>query len=148
MGDFSLLFEEDVYQPTESGKPPIVPGNRKKSELFNRITHHDPEYRMPQEKDPLSAEEIELIGQWIDQGAKWETHWAFVPPEQQNIPKVQSEWSKNDIDYFILEKLEQEGLSPQPEANPESLIRRLSLDLIGLPPVSYTHLTLPTTSRV
>lgn len=136
LGEFSLLFEEDVYLPTESGKPPIVPGNRKKSELFQRISHHDPDYRMPQEADPLTKEQIELIGKWIDQGAKWETHWAFVPPERPEIPTVNYEWIKNDMDAFILEKLDQVGLSPQPEADRGTLIRRLSLDLIGLPPTT------------
>jgi len=136
LGEFSLLFEEDVYQPTESGKPPIIPGSRNKSELFKRITNHDPEYRMPQEADPLTKEQIELIGKWIDQGAKWEAHWAFVPPEKPEIPPVNSEWIKNDLDAFILEKLDEVGLSPQPEAGRETLIRRLSLDLIGLPPTN------------
>ena len=133
-GGFSLLFEEDVYQPTESGKPAIVPGSRHKSELFNRIVHHDPEYRMPQEADPLTEDQIELIGQWIDQGAKWETHWAFIRPEMPGIPEATSDWVKNNIDAFVLEKLNQAGLSAQPEADRETLIRRLSLDLVGLPP--------------
>ncbi len=134
LGDFSLLFEEDVYQLTESGKPAIVPGNRKKSELFQRIKHHDPEYRMPQEADPLSAEQIEVIGKWIDEGAVWEAHWSFQVPEVQEVPHVESNWAKNNIDNFILQRLEPEGLSPQPEADRETLVRRLSLDLIGLPP--------------
>ena len=133
LGGFSLLFEEDVYQPTESGKPAIVPGNRMRSELFNRISHHDPEYRMPQEAGPLTEEQVELIGKWIDQGAHWETHWAFVQPETQEIPQVNADWGINNIDAFILEKLEMAGLSPQPEADGEILARRLSLDLTGLP---------------
>ncbi len=134
LGDFSLLFEEDVYQPTESGKPAIVPGSKNKSELFKRISHGDPEYRMPQDADPLSAEQIKIIGKWIDEGAVWEAHWSFQVPEVQEVPYVESNWAKNNIDNFILQRLEQEGLSPQPEANRETLVRRLSLDLIGLPP--------------
>ena len=133
-GDFSLLFEEDVYLATESGKPPIVPGNRNKSELFKRISHHDPEYRMPQDAGPLNQEQIELIGKWIDQGAKWESHWAFVSPEMPEVPEVNSDWTNNNIDAFILEKLTDSGLNPQSEADRGTLIRRLSLDLIGLPP--------------
>ncbi len=133
-GGFSLLFEEDVYQPTESGKPPIVPGNRNKSELYQRIVHHDAEYRMPQEAAPLTAEEIELIGAWIDQGANWETHWAFIRPEMPAIPETESDWGNNPIDAFILEKLADAALAPQPEADREILVRRLSLDLVGLPP--------------
>lgn len=135
-GDFSLLFEEDVYQPTESGKPPIVPGNRQKSELYQRIIDHDPEYRMPQETDPLTADQIELIGKWIDQGAKWETHWAFIPPDTPEIPENSSDWGNNPIDAFVLEKLDESGLRPQAEAAREVLVRRLSLDLIGLPPTT------------
>lgn len=134
LGEFSLLFEEDVYQTTESGKPAIVPGSKNKSELFKRISHGDPEYRMPQDADPLSAEQIKIIGKWIDEGAVWEAHWSFQAPEVQEIPDVSSNWAINNIDAFILERLEQEGLSPQPEAERETLVRRLSLDLIGLPP--------------
>ncbi len=133
-GDFSLLFEEDVYKTTESGKPPIVPGNRHKSELYNRIVHHDPEYRMPQDAGPLTEAQIELIGEWIDQGAEWETHWAFIAPEMPEFPALESDWVVNPIDAFILEEMRNHGLNPQPEARKEILIRRLSLDLIGLPP--------------
>ena len=134
LGDFSLLFEEDVYQPTESGKPPIVPGNRHKSELYQRIIDHDPDYRMPQDAEALSPEQIELIGQWIDQGAKWETHWAFEAPEPPEIPAVTSDWTQNNIDAFILDKLQKAELTPQDVAKKEVLVRRLSLDLTGLPP--------------
>ena len=134
LGDFSLLFEQDAYQPTESGKPPIVPGNRHKSELYNRIIAHDADYRMPQESDPLSAEQIELIGTWIDQGAQWETHWAFQQPKTPEIPSIDSDWAVNPIDAFIQTELQLAGLKPQSEAEPEVLIRRLSLDLTGLPP--------------
>lgn len=134
MGGFSLLFEEDVYQPTESGKPAIVPGSKHKSELFNRITHHNPEYRMPQDAGPLTSEQIENIGIWIDQGAKWETHWAFIAPQMPEIPQSSANWGENNIDAFILKRLEQEALEPQVTADREILIRRLSLDLIGLPP--------------
>lgn len=134
LGNFSLLFEEDVYQPTESGRPPIVPGNRNKSEIYQRITHHDPEYRMPQDAGPLTQEQIEKIGKWIDQGAQWETHWAFVAPEMPEYPENTLDWGENNIDAFVLEKLEKEGLKPQQEASRETLIRRLSLDLLGLPP--------------
>ena len=98
-----------MYQSTESGKPSIVPGSRKKSEIFQRITNHDPEYRMPQDASPLTEAQIELIGKWIDQGAKWETHWAFVPPEAQQIPATNSEWPNNSIDAFILDKLNSVG---------------------------------------
>src|SRR6185295_4140431 len=72
---------------------------------------------------------------WIDEGAKWETHWAFVTPKKSPLPKVQKkDWPRNGIDYFVLSRLEQEGLQPAPEARKETLLRRVSLDLTGLPP--------------
>jgi hypothetical protein len=133
-GDFSLLFEQDAYQPTESGKPPIVPGNRHKSELYQRVVAHDPDYRMPLDADPLTPEQIEVIGTWIDQGAQWETHWAFQSPKMPEIPSGNQAWSAHEIDAFIYAELQKAGLEPQSEAEPEVLIRRLSLDLTGLPP--------------
>lgn len=135
-GDFSLLFEEDAFAKTESGLPAIVKGDHKASELFLRLTHEDPEKRMPFEADPLSKEEIELIAAWIDQGAKWEEHWAYIPPNPTiQVPETKNKaFAKNEIDAFILHKLEKEGLQPNGEADKASLLRRLSLDLIGLPP--------------
>ena len=84
-GGFSLLFPEEALRPNESGKPAIVPGHPGKSEMIKRITHEDPELRMPLEKDPLSEEEIRLITAWIEQGAEWEDHWAFVKPETVEV---------------------------------------------------------------
>ncbi|CAN5168869.1 hypothetical protein BH23BAC1_BH23BAC1_22920 [soil metagenome] len=134
-GGFSFLFREDALGETESGKPAIVPGHPGRSELMNRLTHHDPEYRMPFEKPSLSEEEIEIFRKWIKQGAEWEDHWAFVKPEPVNPPDVnEQDFIKNDIDKFILQKIQETGLSPSAEASKTTLIRRLSLDLIGLPP--------------
>ncbi|MEM7369639.1 MAG: DUF1553 domain-containing protein [Bacteroidota bacterium] len=135
-GGFSLLFEEDMYAETESGLAAVVPGHPHRSELVKRIHHHDPEERMPQDKDPLSQEEIQLIEQWISEGAKWETHWAYVPPGTDiQVPEAEPEdGAKNAIDNFIFARLRKEGLSPNPEADKHRLIRRLSLDLTGLPP--------------
>ncbi len=134
MGDFSLLFEEEAYSETESGKPAIVPGNHRRSELFLRIIHEDPQLRMPHEADPLTEKEIELVAKWIDQGAEWEEHWAYTPPAPVAIPKVDSDWGNNDVDPFVYKKLQENGLEPEAEADRNTLLRRVSLDLTGLPP--------------
>ncbi|MEX0883895.1 MAG: DUF1549 domain-containing protein, partial [Cyclobacteriaceae bacterium] len=135
-GGFSLLFEEEAKGPTESEHPAIIPENAKDSEMFKRLTHHDPEVRMPLGKAPLSEEEVALIRDWIDQGAEWEDHWAYLPPNPEidvpdpsNDPRV-----RNEIDRFIFSKLEEMELDPNPRATSELLLRRLSLDLTGLPP--------------
>src|SRR5207237_1323699 len=79
--------------------------------------------------------EIDRIRTWIAQGAKWQSHWSFIAPKRRPLPAVKDgTWPRNAIDYFILERLQQEGLSPSPEASRETLVRRVSLDLTGLPP--------------
>ena len=134
MGDFSLLFEEEAYAETESGKRAIVPGNHRKSELYRRLVEEDPRIRMPHEDDPLSAKEIALIAKWIDQGAQWEEHWAYSSPQKSSLPAVKTEWGNNEIDPFILAKLEAAALTPELKADKYTLLRRASLDLTGLPP--------------
>ncbi|MCB0633708.1 MAG: DUF1549 domain-containing protein [Lewinella sp.] len=135
-GGFSLLFEEDAFAATESGKPAIVPGQSTKSELVRRLRHTDPELRMPYQADPLNEAEIQLVERWIKEGAKWEKHWAYIPPDPGiEPPEVKEDtWANNDIDRFILARLERESLTPNQEADRAVLLRRLSLDLIGLPP--------------
>jgi len=128
-GAFSLL--------EESGKKALVAGNLSRSALWHRINSSDPMEVMPPPDSHLSLSEYEiaLIGRWIDQGAKWKEHWAFLPPLKVRPPKVQDgSWIQNDIDAFILARLEQEGLSPSPPADRRRLLRRLSFDLRGLPP--------------
>jgi hypothetical protein len=84
---------------------------------------------------PLFVQQIALLRQWIKEGAKWEDHWAFVPPKQQPLPAVKrSEWARQPLDRFILARLEKEGLAPLPETDKSALLRRVSLDLTGLPP--------------
>lgn len=136
MGGFSLLFEEEAFDTTESGKLAIVPGRHKASEMYRRITETNPELRMPPEGDPLSKREIDLIARWIDEGAKWEKHWAYIPldtnmttPATEEIPGA-----NNPIDAFVWNRLETHDLQPEAEAAPPNLLRRVSLDLIGLPP--------------
>ncbi|MCB0852547.1 MAG: DUF1549 domain-containing protein, partial [Bacteroidetes bacterium] len=133
-GGFSLLFRNEALSPNESGLPAIVPGNPDSSEMIARILHHDPELRMPLDTEPLSEEEIDLLTRWIKQGAKWEDHWAYVKPQSQSVPNLNDSWIENDIDRFILQRLKEEGLSPNREAEKETLVRRVSLDLVGLPP--------------
>lgn len=134
-GDFSLLFRHEALEPAESGLRAIVPSQPDSSELLRRLTHPDPETRMPLDADPLGEEEIAILRKWIKQGAKWEEHWAYIPPNPQlEAPKINDSWVKNDIDRFVLEKLEERELKPSEQAEKEVLLRRASLDLIGIPP--------------
>ena len=135
-GGFSLLFEEDAFAETESGRPAIVRGHAAKSELVKRLHDSDPELRMPFEKAPLAESEIKIIEQWIDEGARWEKHWAYVPPNPSIDPpkNLGNNWPQNEIDLFIQQQWLPAGLEPNPPADPVRLLRRLSLDLIGLPP--------------
>ena len=102
-----------------------------------RLVSDDPEVRMPPPESNLSMtpEEIALIGRWIDQGAEYKPHWSTIPPEQAALPDVEdAAWPSNAIDYFVLDELEQRGWSPSDVANKETLIRRVTFDLTGLPP--------------
>lgn len=115
----------------------IVAGKPDESEILQRITSADPEERMPPapDHDALSAEDTELIRTWIAQGAKRTAHWAFQTPHRPEIPAVSNPaWVRNPIDAFVLARLDREGLVPSPEADRTTLLRRLSLDLTGLPP--------------
>ncbi len=134
-GGLSFLFREDALSTeTESGLQAIIPGDPENSELMKRLVHHDAEIRMPLEKDPLSKDEIELIRKWIKQGAEWQDHWAFIKPVKITPPATTFEsYVRNDVDRFILEKLERINLSPSREADKETLLRRVSLDIIGYP---------------
>lgn len=119
------------------GKVAINPGNLRKSELFHRIISDDPEYQMPSKESNLSLSNREkaILIKWIEDGAVYKKHWAYIPPKKPPLPKIKNEsWPKNPIDLFVLSKLESEGILPSPEADKETLLRRLSLDLIGLPP--------------
>ncbi len=120
------------------GRRAIVPRDSGRSELFRRITSNDDALRMPPAWSGghrLSDAEIELFKRWIEQGAEWDSHWAFKPPVRPALPKVENAaWTRNGIDNFILSRLEREGLKPQPEADRATLIRRVTLDLTGLPP--------------
>lgn len=115
----------------------ITPGHPEMSELFRRITSDDPDVRMPPSDSKLSLtqDEIDILGRWIEEGAKWQQHWAFIHPRKSDLPKVKYEgWGRNEIDRFIQARQEESGLKPASEASRERLIRRLSFDLTGLPP--------------
>ncbi|TKT92357.1 DUF1553 domain-containing protein [Dyadobacter frigoris] len=119
------------------GKVAINPGDLAGSEFFHRIMSDDPDYMMPTKEShlSLSAKEKAILIKWIEDGAEYKPHWAFVKPEKAELPEVKkTDWIKNQVDNFILAKLEQEKLSPSKEANKELLLRRVSLDLTGLPP--------------
>jgi len=128
---------DQAIKPTRSKATPIAPGKSGESELLRRIHAEDESERMPPPKTQktLTAAEKELLKKWIDQGASYKAHWAFVPPVRPALPAVKDKaWVKNEIDSFILARLEQAGLKPSPRADRTTLIRRLSLDLRGIPP--------------
>src|SRR5258708_24721060 len=143
--DFSLLFRSQALANTKSGRPAIIPGDPDHSEMIRRLSLEDPEDRMPYRHDPLPSGEIDILRQWIREGARWGDHWAYVPVKEVKVPRPSSHlfgliptgrvaWVKNDIDYFILDALHKEKLEPSAEAPKEILLRRVSLDLTGLPP--------------
>jgi hypothetical protein len=116
---------------------PIVPGQPEKSEVYRRLITHDPDDRMPKSKtgEALSPRQIDVIKRWIEQGAKWEGHWAYRPPIRPPVPEVKrSSWPLDPIDNFILARLQTEKLRPSADADKRTLLRRLSFDLTGLPP--------------
>lgn len=142
-GGFSLLFRDEALAKTKSGKPAILPGDPDHSEFIVRLTAKDPEERMPLKADPLKPEEIEILKKWVQQGAEWGDHWAYVKPQAPEVPGkglfagfnlFSGGWEKTDVDFFVKKRLDDEGLKPADEADRATLIRRVSLDLTGLPP--------------
>jgi len=133
--EFSLLFPEEALKPSKSGKPPIVPGEPNESLLVTRVEATDPSERMPLDHPALAPEQIDLLRRWIEQGATFEPHWAFVAPERSAVPEPEgTPWARTPIDRFVLARLEEEDIHPAPEADRRKLLRRVSLDLTGLPP--------------
>lgn len=140
-GDVSLIYREEALGKGESGKYIIVPGKPEESDLYNRIISKDPNIVMPKiEKgghgEPLTQEEINLIKTWIEQGAHWEEHWAYIKPEIVDVSKnlENKSWAKMPMDNYVLSRLETLDLAPNGEADKAQWLRRASLDLIGLPP--------------
>ena len=148
MHGFRLDRRSDAFRGGDSGVPAIVPGNSADSLLLRYVSGRDPEVVMPPEGPPLTGEQVELLRRWIDEGAVWpqeenpsesqhgvNDHWAFQPVSAPALPTVEAkDWVRNPIDAFVLEKLEAKGWKPSPAAEPHQLLRRLYLNLIGLPP--------------
>ncbi|HXG47777.1 MAG TPA: PSD1 and planctomycete cytochrome C domain-containing protein, partial [Methylomirabilota bacterium] len=141
-GSLRLDRRSAALQGGDSGQPAIVPGQSAASLLIHRVSRVDSDERMPPKGERLSPTEINLLKRWIDQGAPWpesgtteRVHWAYVPPKRPPLPPVKNpRWPRNAIDHFILARLDREGLEPSPEADRAVLLRRVSLDLTGLPP--------------
>jgi hypothetical protein len=127
----------------------IIPGDAESSEVISRVSSNDPEYRMPpadSKKPPLTPEQVQLFRRWIDAGAKYEPHWAYIPPERGDVAASLRdtkaslgetglrEWPRNEIDRFLLAKMQAHSIAPAGQADRVTLIRRLYFDLIGLPP--------------
>lgn len=118
-----------------SGDAAVVPGHPDSSPLLERVLTTDPDDRMPPKGEPLTATEVDILRRWIEQGANYEPHWAYAPVKKPAPPRVaRSGWVRNPIDNFILSRLEAEGIAPSAVAPPAMLIRRVYLDLTGLPP--------------
>ena len=135
--ELRLDVKSGAFSRLEASGIPVVPGKPEESILYERIMSDDHDLQMPPADSgkKLSADEKELIRRWIQEGAKWSEHWAFVPPAQSAAPQVNNEkWIKNAIDPFVLHQLEQNGLAPSAQADKLKLLRRLHLDLTGLPP--------------
>lgn len=139
-GGLKLTSRADALLPADSGAAVLHPGSSAKSELFKRLITDDSDARMPPNGPRLTKNEIAKIQSWIDAGLDWPTkaeakHWAYQKPTRPELPKVsRKDWVRNPIDAFILARLEKEKWAPSPEADPAKLLRRVHLDLIGLPP--------------
>jgi hypothetical protein len=134
--DLRLDRKEDAFRD-RSGYAVVVPGKVEESELIRRVTSQDADETMPPPnfKKRPSSKQIELLSRWIKDGAKWEGHWSYSLPASIAVPPVRDlRWPRNSIDHFVLARLEGEGMNPSPEADRATLIRRISLDLVGLPP--------------
>lgn len=135
-----LDIAEAAFAPLQETKGAfaIVKGKPEQSELYKRITSTDPHYQMPTPESHLGAlseDQIALVEKWIRQGAKYETHWAFTAPVKPSVPAGKDDkWSRNEIDRFVLDVMEQKGLRPNEEADRERLLKRVALDITGLPP--------------
>ncbi|AMR33193.1 hypothetical protein A0256_18100 [Mucilaginibacter sp. PAMC 26640] len=138
--DLRLDLPEVAYRALKDNPTAhaLVPGDPDLSEVYRRISTKDTAEQMPPVSSnlkKLTSYEVELIEKWIKQGAKYEKHWAFLAPHSQVVPQVDNkEWPKNTIDNFVLAKMEEKGLAPNPEADKERLLKRVAMDLTGLPP--------------
>ncbi len=139
-GGLNLLTRELALTTTEAGNRAIVPGNAKASELIRRLRHADAQIRMPLDEEPLTESEIRLLEKWINQGAAFDLHWSYIPPALPKVPADKFAWGNLDLDRFVSARMADHGLTPNPPASPEVLVRRLGLDITGLPPIdSLAH---------
>jgi hypothetical protein len=132
-----LDVRDDALKPARSGEVPIVPGRPDQSELVRRVFTDNEDDLMPPPaaKRPLTQEQKEILKRWVAEGADYQPHWSFIRPSQPSLPKVRdNSWPQNAIDQFVLARLEKEKLKPSSRADKHTLVRRLYLDLIGLPP--------------
>ncbi|MGE3806503.1 MAG: PSD1 and planctomycete cytochrome C domain-containing protein [Gemmataceae bacterium] len=136
-GRLRLDSLEHALKGGRSGEPAFVAGKPGMSELVKRVAAGDAKGLMPPAKSgkKLTAAQIDLLRRWVAEGGKYETHWAFVKPTRPALPRLENPgWVRNPIDAFVLARLEREGLKPSPEASRETLLRRVYLDIVGLPP--------------
>jgi hypothetical protein len=142
--ELRLDVRDEATKEREEAITPIVPGRPQDSALIARVTSTDPDVRMPppEHGNRLSQQQIELIQRWIGEGAKYSEHWAFAPATRPAVPDVKDgKWPAGAIDRFVLARLENDKLKPAPRATREALIRRATLDLVGLPPTAEDVLT-------
>lgn len=131
------LDVESSAMADRDGQPAIVPGRPDSSELVHRILADDADFQMPPPDSgrELSHKDKQALIRWIREGAHWEAHWSFVPPERPVLPDVhESDWPRNEIDRFVLGRMQEQGLQPSPETDRSAWIRRVTFDLTGLPP--------------
>ena len=139
-GDLSLIYRSEALGIGKSGKTIIVPGKPDESELYRRIVTDDLDDKMPLQQGehadaPLTKKQTDTIKRWIEQGAQWEEHWAYIPPAKAAHPKLShDDWPLLEMDRYVLAGIEKEKLSPSKSADKAQWLRRVSLDLIGLPP--------------
>ena len=129
--------QEDAFRVLKSGQAALVAGSPEKSSLVARIETKDADELMPppEHGKPLKPEQVALLHRWVKEGAAWQRHWSFIPPARPEVPKVKdNRWVRNPIDHFVLARLEKDGLKPNGEADRVTLLRRVTLDLTGLPP--------------
>ena len=129
--------EQFAFEPRENGKPVIIKGSPDESLLIELMKSSDQDEIMPppESHKTMSVQEIALIGKWIEQGAEYQEHWAFLAPQRAELPHVKNEsWVSNEIDSFTLAKMEKSGLSPNPQLSSHRLLRRIHFDVTGLPP--------------
>ena len=134
--DLRLDTKEGLFAEVSSGDVAIVPGDPSESVVYQRLVTDDEDLRMPPaDTKQLTPEEIELVKRWIESGATWQRHWSLVTPRRPAVPKVSNaKWLRNELDLFVMSRLDREGLKPSPEATRLTLLRRVTFDLTGLPP--------------